>query len=429
MKRKPTPPYWSYGLLLLCCFLWNIKGHAQATDPPKEDHTYKPLTLKLSDDGKKYIRFIMWHQLWLTTNNLEADDAKLQITPSIRRSRILAFTQISSKFMLFTHFGLNSLSPSNLSSLGNNSNSPQLFLHGAWGELKINDHLYIGSGLHYWKGLTRLATASTLNFMTLDQARPFSQWHSLGITDQFARHLGVYAKGQIDRFDYRIAFNSPGRSPLGDGRDYGTAGSEWTYDGVSNLDSDGDPVGNFLVEGYFRYQFWDKESTKLPFQVGSYLGKKKVLGVGAGFFFHPNGMYSTASGEHENVAHFALDAFMEYPMTGGNMLHAYASFINFDYGENYVSRWAGTGSNVYGQLGYFFKSAKLMPYIAVQNGNYDGYDDPVGSLDIGANYYVNGHHCKITLEYHRINGDIREGAIATQDDALSQIRMQLHIFL
>ena len=94
----------------------------------------------MSEDGKKYIRFIMWHQLWLTSNNLEADDAKFQVTPSIRRSRFLAFSQISPKFLILTHFGLNSLSPGNATTLGNNGDSPQLFLHGAWGELKISDH-------------------------------------------------------------------------------------------------------------------------------------------------------------------------------------------------------------------------------------------------------------------------------------------------
>jgi hypothetical protein len=84
-----------------------------------------------------------------------------------------------------------------MTSLGSNGDAPQLFLHDALGEFKLNDALYIGGGLHYWKGMTRLGNQSTLNMMTLDQARPFVQWHSLGNTDQFARHLGVYAKGTI----------------------------------------------------------------------------------------------------------------------------------------------------------------------------------------------------------------------------------------
>ncbi|MEM9821144.1 MAG: hypothetical protein AAF985_08735, partial [Bacteroidota bacterium] len=192
------------------------------------------------------------------------------------------------------------------------------------------------------------------------------------------------------------------------------------YTGASSLKENGDPTGNLIVEGYFRYNLWDREGTKLPYNVGSYLGKKKVLALGTGFFLHPNGMYNTANGEHENVAHLAVDAFMEYPLTKGNMIHAYASLINFNYGENYVSRWAGTGTNFYAQFGFFAKKAKLMPYIAYQTGNYEGYADPLTSLDIGVNYFVNGHHCKVTLEYHKNTGAV---------DATAQLRFQLHVFL
>ncbi len=414
------------GILLFSCI---CIMQAQEIEKPKEDKSYKPLSLKLNESGSKYVRFIMWHQMWLTTNNLSADDAKLQVTPSIRRSRFLAFSQISSRFLILTHFGLNSLSPNNLSSLGSNGDAPQIFLHDAWGELMLNKSLYIGGGLHYWKGLTRMSNQSTLNFMTLDQSRPFIGWHSLGITDQFARHLGIYAKGAMGKFDYRIALNSPLRNNIGDGIDYGTNDSGLTYNGVKNADRSGDPVGNSVIEGYFRYNFWDKESTKLPFAVGTYLGSKKVFSIGAGFFAHPHGMYNEQTGDHSSVSHLALDAFLDMPTSDGNAINAYAALMRFDYGENYVSRWAGTGNAFYAQVGYYMKKAKLMPYIAYQNGSYDGLADDISATDIGMNYYVNGHNCKVTLEYHRIKGDVREGAIATGGDSLSQLRLQLHIFL
>jgi len=398
-----------------------------AQEKAEEDHSYKPLTIKLSEDGKKYVRFIMWHQIWVTSNNMEAEDAKLSLSTSIRRSRFLAFAQVSPKFLILTHWGLNSLSAGNLTSLGNNGNGPQLFLHGAWAELQLHKSLYVGGGLHYWKGLTRLSNQSTLNFMTLDQSRPFVAWHSLGITDQFARHLGVYAKGAMGNFDYRIAINTPLRNNIG--ADYSLKGSGLTYAGATMPDADGNVTGNAVIEGYFRYNFWDKESTKLPYQVGTYLGKKKVFGIGAGFYAHPNGMYNAATGEHGSVTHLAVDAFLDMPMGDGGALNAYAAYMNFNYGENHVARWAGTGSAIYAQVGYLIKSAKLMPYIGFNTGNYEGLDDPINALDAGLNYFVNGHNAKLTLEYHKISGDIREAAIATQGDALSQIRLQLHVFL
>lgn len=416
--------------VLLVLMVANLPLTAQEkAEKPKEDDSYKPLVLKLSEDGKKYVRFIVWHQQWVSTNNLSADDTRLQINSTVRRSRFLAFAQISSRFLILTHFGLNNLTPNNLSSLGNNGDAPQLFLHDAWTEFKVMDELYIGGGLHYWKGLTRLSNASTLNFMTLDQPRPFVHWHSLAITDQFARHIGVYAKGNIGKFDYRIAFNNPGRNGIQNDR--GSKGSDLEYNGFEVADEDGDPRGNAVIEGYFRYNFFDSESTKLPYAVGSYLGAKKVFGIGAGFFAHPNGMYNTASDEHENVTHLAIDAFLDMPVGSGDCLNAYVSFINFNYGEDFVSRWGGTGTNLYAQLGYKLPNSKFMPYIAYQSASYDGFDETGTGLDIGLNYFVKGHNAKLTLEYHRIQNDPREipGFDPDNNNVLSQLRLQAHIFL
>ena len=421
----------------LCCLMISLSFLAFSQSETSEiDHSYKPLTLKLDEGGSKYIRFIVWHQQWLQTGNLEAD-TKTQLTSFARRSRFLAFAQVSPRFLILTHIGLNNQTPGNLTSLGNNGNSSQFFLHDAWTEFKVsnNNALYIGTGLHYWKGLTRLANQSTLNFMTLDNTRPFAQWHSLGITDQFARHYGVYAKGQIGQFDYRMAMNNPlnPANALGAGANFGSVfpgseASDVTYTGSATPDAEGDPLGNTIVEGYFRYNLFDTESTKLPYQVGSYHGKKKILGIGLGFFSHADGAYNNATNEHEGVFHVAGDVFYDAPLgESGNAINAYASFINFNYGENYVSRWAGTGTNLYAQLGYFVSDFKIMPYIAYQSGSYEALEDNISALDIGVNYYVNGHHAKITLEYHTIRGDYRDAP--TTDGDVTQWRLQTHIFL
>jgi len=395
---------------------------------------YKPLKININD--AVYIRFIIWHQQWLQTNNLQKEDSKLQLTSSVRRSRFLAYAQISPRFLILTHFGLNNLSAqSNLTSLGNNGDGPQIFLHDAWTEFKVtnNDVLYIGAGLHYWKGLTRLSNASTLNFMTLDQARPFVHWHALGITNQFARHMGLYAKGRYGEFDYRIAINNPlnPSNSLGGGVNFGNSfpnaeASSITYDGSITDDANGDPVGNTITEGYFRYNFFDTESIKLPYQVGTYFGKKKVLGVGLGFFSHVDGVYDNAADEHDNVFHVAADAFYDAPL-GNGAINAYASFISFDYGENYLSRWAGTGTNIYVHTGYYIPGLDIMPYVAFQTGNYEALEDNVNSFDVGINYYVSGHNAKITLEYHTQSNDYRD-APDTEGD-VSRIRLQTHIFI
>ncbi|MEO1253448.1 MAG: hypothetical protein AAFY41_01000 [Bacteroidota bacterium] len=245
--------------------------------------------------------------------------------------------------------------------------------------------------------------------------------------------MGVYAKGQIGQFDYRIAANNPlnPANALGAGSNFGDSfpnaeASDITYTGSANVDSSGDPVGNTIIEGYFRYNLFDTESTKLPYQVGSYFGNKKILGFGLGFFSHANGVYNNAENEHENVLHLAADVYYDAPL-GDGAISAYGSFINFDYGENYVSRWAGTGTNLYAQVGYLLPDFNIMPYIAYQNGNYEALEDNISSFDFGVNYYVDGHNAKITLEYHTIQNDYRDAP--TTDGDVSRIRLQTHIFL
>ncbi len=426
--------------------LWLLLGVSVWAQEKKEiDHSYKPLTLKLNDDGSKYVRFIIWHQQWLQTGNLAAEDSKLQLTSFARRSRFLAFAQISPRFLILTHIGLNNLGPGNMTPLGNGpgTGATQFFLHDAWGEFKItpnSNKLYVGTGLHYWKGLTRLANQSTLNFMTMDNTRPFVHWHSLGVTDQFARHFGVYAKGQLGKFEYRVAANNPmnPRNALGAGRHFGSEESDLTYDGsggsfgnADRLTSDEKPTGYMIVEGYGQYSIFDKESDKLPYKVGTYLGSKKILNIGAGFFAHPNGMYNTATNEHENVTHLAVDAFLDMPLSEGDCLNAYASIMNFNYGDNYVSRWAGTGTVFYGQVGYKLPKLPVMPYVSLQMASYDGMAENISEFNFGVNYYISGHNAKLTLEYHQITNDIREASISDFGDnnRNSQIRLQMHIFL
>ena len=89
------------------------------------------------------------------------------------------------------------------------------------------------------------------------------------------------------------------------------------------------------------------------------------------------GCITNQTGDHSSVSHLALVAFLDMPTKDGNAINAYAALMKFDYGDNYVSRWAGTGTAFYAQVGYFMKQAKLMPYIAIQNGSYDGLEDNI----------------------------------------------------
>ena len=433
-------------LLILLFFKQTLAQEKDTEETAEEslivDHSYTPMTLFVSEDRQKYIRFFTWHQIWAVSRNLRAQNPENDpFNFALRRSRFLAYMRVSPRFMILTHFGVNNLTPQNMDGLGNRNDAAQLFLHDAWGEFLLFDQHHMGAGLHYWKGLTRLSSESTLNFMTLDQTRPFIHWHSLGITDQFARHIGVYAKGEIGKLHYRMALNNPinPENAIGGGNPIASAPfpelieeeSPLIYEGSEILDQSGNAVGNYLFEGYFKYDFWEKENHKFPYFMGSYLGNKKIFMVGAGFFAHPNAMYNLIDSTHSDVFHFAADAYLDYPMTYGT-LNAYISLINFDYGENYMSRWAGTGQSMYTHAGFFIKKIRTMPYIAYQVSQFDALKKNSMTLDVGVNYFLSGHNAKLTLELHNIFNNPYEGIPDPETGenlGLSQIRLQAHLFI
>lgn len=452
---------------------------APATTAPVKpaDHTYKPLTLKLNEDGSKYVRFIMWHQFWATAtqNNPDTKDVQGAFVDgsenadkawstdiALRRSRFLAYAQISPRAMILTHWGINNQSfiggatapngPNATTTANNNGKKPQLFIHDAWTEFEVKkDKLYLGAGLLYWNGISRLTSHSTLNFMTLDA--PIFNWPTIESTDQFARQLGMYAKGQLGRLDYRLSLNKPfanGLTPLAVKKD-GFA--------VNVLNE------NWATAGYVNWMFWDKESNKLPFYVGSYLGAKKVLNLGVGFYHHPDAsLYKAREGSDSTFqANTAIgaDLFLDMPINKakGTALSVLATYYNYDFGTNYIrnlgilnlhgsaattNSWAGggnsqptigTGSIFYVQAGYQLPKLKngtaFMPYVTVTNKNFEALADPSTQYGLGLNYFITGHNAKITLEYQtRPVYKLNTGNNAIERTGYrGELILQTHIFL
>lgn len=389
------------------------------------DHTYKPLQLKLNDDGSKYIRFITWHQMWLQGTSQQKGPRF-----SIRRSRFLAYAQISPKFLILTHFGLNSLGADDITANPNSqqNNQSMLFLHDAWAEFAVEQKkLHVGAGLHYWNGISRLTNQSTLNMMTLDNpgglggasvsdARLFP-WNNITTSDQFARHLGIYAKGSLGKFQYRVSVNNARNN-------MGTLGATPTYQ-VNNSPNDATGLWNYA--GYFKYDIFNQESDKLPYFVGTYLGKKKVLSVGAGFFHHPDALAVNTLDNRESVTHFAFDTFYDAPINDKLAISALGAYYNYNYGDTAGtpggSLVPSTGSILHGQVGLLFQDLKLMPYLKYNSQSLDHTPNNANEFGMGLNYFINGHFAKITAEY--LTG--KSGAMGAENRNVFTI--QAHIFL
>lgn len=372
------------------------------------------LKVKFNEDGSKYLRLISWAQVQGIYNDNVSDDVS-RLNFNLRRARILMFAQINDKFMILTHFGLNSLNSSTLSPVGKGDGA-QLFFHDVWVQYNLSKNLSVGGGLHYFNGISRLNNQSTLNMLTLDNNR--QSWATIGLSDQFARHIGIFAKGKFGKLQYRVAINDA----ITNGLDTRSpeAGGPAVYGGKRIL---GSRDAGKAYAGYFDFQFLDQESNFLPFKVGSYLGGKKVFNVGAGFFLHPSGsvlMDLQGNLQAQDVSIFAVDAFYDAPLgDDGSALTAYATYQSNDYGKNYLYSAYGTGSMVYAHAGYVISGDKTktryQPYVSYASNSYDATNDNRNVFGIGTNIYMSGHNSKITVEYKKEKfGSIDNGTFTVQ---------------
>ncbi|WP_232066319.1 hypothetical protein [Hymenobacter sp. BT18] len=429
------------------------------------------MKVNISPDGSKYVRFITWHQVWSrwTKNNTGTLRAPgkpqdSQVDFALRRSRFIVLSQLNPRFLVYTHLGINNQTAvSGGTAPTTDGKKPQLFVHEAVVEYKVNQYLNLGAGMHYQNGLSRMTRSSTINYLTLDA--PLTNWPTIETIDQFARGIGVYGKGRIGKLDYALSVNESFltnqtgafSTPLGLGTTAttGTAPDQVTTS-TGNNTAQYNPQGtNHIYQGYFSYEFLEQEGNLLPFNVGTYLGARRIFNIGAGFFYNKDGMVSRPTGsvvsvpgtaftpaqtaaigtEKHDIALFSADVFFDTPLNKetGTAFTLYGVYYNYNMGPNHVRfigaanpgygadarrgnavPQSGTGNVGYVQAGYLLPKNLLGPKVRVQPyashllAGYEGLKTSTGEqknvniFDAGANFYVDGHNAKFTLNYrHR----------------------------
>lgn len=454
--------------LALSGLLWN-SAYAQGS----EDYG-TGLKLNLNPEGNKYIRFIVWNQIWARSiqNNpgTMVNDQPQNTTSDIgaRRLRMLAFAQISPRYLVLTHIGINNQTFINGGASGatgtgayGQGKKPGIFFHDVWNEYaivpakdpesgKVNKNtIYLGAGLHYWHGLSRITSGSTLNFLTIDA--PIFNWPLIENSDQFARQFGFYTKGRLGKLAYQMHLNKP----------FATNSAPAANANVA-VDNNN---GKSAIGGYFDYQFLDQEANVLPFRVGSYLGTKKVFNLGLGFYRNAEGTKSkdaTNVTRSHDITLLAVDAFADLPFgpkEKRQSITAYSVFYNYDFGPNYLRNigimnvgvnnpnfsgqralegagnaraMIGTGSIWYTQAGYMMPSkkgakARFQPFAAYARKNFEAHNEVGNFWDIGANLFLDGHHAKITGQYSI--RPLYDTATKKVFDRKGELCLQLQVYL
>lgn len=392
---------------------------------PTKKITKAPKELKFlfNEDGSYYVKFTFLNQIWARYNDSNPGTtvfgtAKEQTYDiGLRRTRMQLFGQISERVFFYAQFGINNFSY-------NSGRKPGLFVHDGIAEYKVvQSYLSMGTGLTGWSGLSRYASPSAGTIMAIDA--PLYQQSSNDVTDQFLRKLSIYAKGKIGKLDYRLVISDP--MSLQNSFAQSTAiGPNATFSAEP---------GKAQVQGYFSYQFLDKEANTTPYAIGSYLGEKRVFNIGSGFISQQHAVWRLSDAGTDtlrsNLQLFAIDIFYDVPLNTekGNAITAYASFSSNDYGKNYIRNLGvmnpatgvnsngtfngsgnafpmyGTGTTLYAHTGYKLKNGllgnrgTLQPYACAQYSSFQLLKDPMLMYEAGVNWLIEGNRSKITLHY------------------------------
>lgn len=413
------------------------------------------LKINLDSSGEKYVRFIIWNQIWARSiehnpgTQVNGENVNRTLDIGARRIRFLAYAQITPRYLILTHFGINNQTFATGGATGTTNTGPygagkkpQIFFHDVYNEYAVvpmehpltgkknKSSLYVGAGLHYNWGLSRITSASTLNFLTIDA--PIVNWPLVEISDQFVRQFGIYAKGKLGKLNYSMHVNKPFATNM-------APGDPDPFKGPVAVDNNGN--ASAALGGYFDYQFLDQESNLLPFRVGTYIGTKKIFNIGGGFYHTSNGTASkTTAGEStwnkHDITLLSLDAFADLPIGNKkkNMaITAYSVYYNYNLGPNYLRNiglmnpasgfdpnrpaaqrtingpgnsraFIGTGSIWYTQAGMLLPKGekgkmRIQPFGAYTFKALEALDQNGHYFDVGANFYIDGHDAKITPQY------------------------------
>ncbi|MBN2636187.1 MAG: hypothetical protein JXR61_07950 [Prolixibacteraceae bacterium] len=405
----------------------------------QENPDQPEIKVNLDNEGNAYAGIKMVSQIWsrYIWNNPDVNGTEQysDMDMGIRRTRIFMFAGLHDRVFVYSQLGIDNLTY-------RSSQNTSMNLIDAQAEFVVSKNkLSIGMGLNSWNGISRYNSSNFTEFLLVDQpgfTSPFD-----GTFDKSGSQFGIFARGVLGKLQYRLAISKP---------------FETGIDSVSVPKTTERINENFALKGYVSWQFFDAENSSFPFMTMNNLGRKKMLNVGAGFYYHPQAMLVEAekdlstvdpflsawlisNGQEHLLANYAdyypsdisdifiasADIFLDMPLRNRGAITSYMAYYYNFFGPNYLksmaamnvsrlnsdlslsqgagnSQWeTGTGHILHGEVGYLIpgKNTKnlFQPFGAFTMKSFEGLDETSFQFDAGINWLMYNHYIKWTLQY------------------------------
>ena len=293
----------------------------------------------------------------------------------IRRARILVGGQIAPNLTFFVETDSPNINKS--LTTGTKNTQVSLFLQDAYVEYKVRNELMIDAGLML-ASVSRNGLQSAASLMPIDYGT-YTFAFSGPTQASAGRDTGIQARGYLlnNKLEYRAGI----------------------FQGMRD-----NPQRELRLTGRVAYAFLEPESGY--FYTGTYLGKKKVLTVGAGM-------------EHQHLYRaYAADVFFDHPV-GNGAITAQLDHVRYD-GKTFLKTLPDQRDTLL-EIGALAGKSKFQPVVQLQQKNRP--DTKVGDENrygAGVNYFMLGHNANVKGLYTRISPKVGKKA--------NQFTIQLQFF-
>jgi Phosphate-selective porin O and P len=293
----------------------------------------------------------------------------------VRRLRLMFGGQVAKNVSFFVETDAPNLGKT-LS--GNKNIQPSMILQDAYAELKVADGFMLDAGLMFIP-FSRNSLQSAATLLPIDYG--VNTFNASASTESATgRDTGFQARGYLakNRLEYRVG----------------------AFQGFRDAGSN----NAFRYAGRVQYNLLDTETGF--FYTGTYLGKKKVLALGAAF----DGQ------EHYHA--YGADAFFDYPIGPGAMT-AQFDYNHFDGGQTLTT--LAPQRDILVEAAYLLKALKVSPVLQFTHRNIS--DLSTGgekTTAVGASYWWAGHNANIKALYTRL--------APRGTDSQNEVTVQFQIF-
>jgi hypothetical protein len=345
--------------------------------------------LKVNDSISVRLGFLS--QTWADFSQNVRQDSSYAQNIFQRRLRLIMGVQVGPHLSLFFQTdnpNLGRSGPGFTKSLGTGFITQDAFVEVKPGR---SNALLLAAGLQYVP-FCRNCMESAATILPMDLGA-YSYLQNAGTASSGGRDVGFAARGYLfgERLEYRAGLFSGARLSA--------------VTGVQTA------TNSLRGSGRLQLQLLEPEAPAYSYP-GTYLGRRKVLSVGAAL---------DAQSSYRAVA---VDGFLSLPV-GSDGITAQANFIHYD-GHDFIQALAKQNT-FEAEAGYHFNGAKLTPWGKFEKRSYDGSVRSVVFQDerrfqVGGTWYVIGHNLNVKAGYSVAKLDRLGGSALTQNGFTVQVQ-------